>query len=74
MIRLHFLFAKFKKKKFCSKVSKYIVADDYFSKIIFARPFLFASFQGISRLRNDTDLQDFFYREQKKAKYGCKPI
>jgi hypothetical protein len=50
------------------KTSKYLVADAYFSKITFVKPFLEAGFQVISRLRDDADLQYIFLGEQKKEK------
>lgn len=56
------------KKEDLLKISKYIVADAYFSKITFVKPFLDAGFQVISRLRDDANLQYIFAGEQKKGK------
>lgn len=50
------------------KISKYMVADAYFSKITFVKPFVEAGFQIISRLRDDADLQYIFLGEQKKVR------
>ena len=45
-----------------------MVADAYFSKITFVKPFMEAGFHVISRLRDDADLQYIFAGEQKKGK------
>lgn len=50
------------------QISKYMVADAYFSKITFVKPFMEAGFHVISRLRDDADLQYIFAGEQKKGK------
>lgn len=50
------------------KLSKYLVADAYFSKITFVKPFVDAGFQIISRLRDDADLQYIFTGQQKRGK------
>lgn len=50
------------------QLSKYMVADAYFSKYTFINPFVDAGFQVISRLRDDADLQYIFSGEQKKGK------
>jgi len=50
------------------KVSKYLVADAYFSKVTFVKPFVDNGFQIVSRLRDDADLQYIFAGEQKKGK------
>ena len=39
------------------QISKYMVADAYFSKSKFVQPFIKAGFQVVSRLRDDADLQ-----------------
>jgi uncharacterized membrane protein len=49
-------------------ISKYIVADAYFSKITFVKPMTLEGFQIISRLRDDADLQYYFKGQQKKGK------
>jgi hypothetical protein len=49
-------------------ISKYLVADAYFSKITFVKPFIDAGFHVISRLRDGADLQCIFLGEQKKRK------
>jgi predicted transcriptional regulator len=56
------------KKEDLLKISKYLVADAYFSKITFVKPFVDAGFHVISRLRDDADLQYIFLGEQKKGK------
>jgi Transposase DDE domain len=56
------------KKEDLLKISKYLVADAYFSKITFVKPFVENGFQIISRLRDDADLQYIFSGEQKKGK------
>src|SRR5690554_5681269 len=50
------------------KLSNYLVADAYFSKVTFIKPFVQAGFQIVSRLRNDADLQYLFTGEQKNGK------
>ncbi|WP_143824798.1 transposase [Myroides sp. N17-2] len=49
-------------------VSKFLVADAYFSKYTFIEPMLEAGFQVISRLRKDSVLRHFYTGEQKKGK------
>lgn len=49
-------------------LSSYMVADAYFSKVTFVKPFVDAGFQVVSRLRDDADLQYIFTGEQKKGK------
>ena len=49
-------------------ISNYIVADAYFSKITFVKPLKLASFEIISRLRNDADLQYYFTGKQKDGR------
>jgi hypothetical protein len=56
------------KKEDLLNISKYLVADAYFSKITFVKPFFDAGFQIVSRLRDDADLQYIFVGEQKKGK------
>ena len=56
------------KKEDLLKISKYLVADAYFSKITFIKPFFDDGFQVISRLRDDADLRYIFVGEQKKRK------
>lgn len=56
------------KKMELLKMSNYMVADAYFSKSTFIKPFVNAGFEVISRLRDDADLQYIFTGEQKKAK------
>lgn len=56
------------KKEDLMKISKYLVADAYFSKITFVKPFVEAGFHIVSRLRDDADLQYIFSEEQKKRK------
>ena len=56
------------KKEELLKISKYIVADAYFSKISFVKPMLEAGLHVISRLRDDADLQYLFSGTQKKGK------
>lgn len=56
------------KKEDLLKISKYLVADAYFSKITFVKPFVKAGFVIISRLRDDANLQYIFVGEQKKGK------
>lgn len=56
------------KKESLLKLSNYMVADAYFSKISFVKPIVEAGFQVISRLRDDADLQYIFTGEQKKGK------
>lgn len=55
-------------KKSLLEISKYLVADAYFSKNSFVKPFTEAGFQVISRLRDDADLQYIFTGEQKNGK------
>ncbi len=50
------------------KISKYLVADAYFSKATFVKPFVETGFQIISRLRDDANLQYIFAGEQKIGK------
>ena len=50
------------------KLSNYLVADAYFSKVTFIKPFVQAGFQIVSRLRDDADLQYLFTGEQKNGK------
>lgn len=61
------------RKKDLLELSAYMVADAYFSKVTFVKPFVDAGFQVISRLRDDADLQYLFEGEQKKGK-GRKKI
>ena len=56
------------KKDDLLKISKYLVADAYFSKVTFVKPFVDAGFHIVSRLRDDADLQYIFLGEQKKGK------
>lgn len=49
-------------------ISKYIVADAYFSKLTFIKPLTFEGFQIVSRLRDDADLQYLFYGQQKQGR------
>lgn len=56
------------KKENLLKISKYLVADAYFSKITFVKPLVEAGFHIVSRLRDDADLQYIFVGEQKKGK------
>ncbi len=56
------------KKEDLLQQSKYLVADAYFSKITFVKPFVEAGFHIISRLRDDANLQYIFLGEQKKGK------
>ena len=56
------------KKDELLKISKYLVADAYFSKITFVKPFVEAGFHIVSRLRDDADLQYIFSGERKKRK------
>lgn len=56
------------KKEALLKISKYMVADAYFSKSTFVHPFLEAGFHIISRLRDDANLQYLFEGQQKKTK------
>lgn len=56
------------KKESLLKISNYMVADAYFSKISFVKPFAEVGFQVISRLRDDADLKYVFDGEQKKGK------
>ncbi len=56
------------KKDDLLKISKYLVADAYFSKVTFVKPFVDAGFHIVSRLRDDADLQYIFLGEQKKEK------
>ena len=58
-------------------VSKYMIADAYFSKISFVHPLKEVGFHIISRLRDDADLQYIHTGKQKngrgrKRKYGGK--
>lgn len=56
------------RKESLLEISKYMVADAYFSKISFVKPVMEAGFQVISRLRDDADLQYLFTEEQKGGK------
>lgn len=56
------------RKESLLQISKYMVADAYFSKATFVQPFVKAGFQVISRLRDDADLKYIFTGEQKKGK------
>lgn len=56
------------RKESLLQISKYMVADAYFSKSTFIQPFAKAGFHVISRLRDDADLQYVFKGEQKKGK------
>ena len=56
------------KKEELLKISKYMVADAYFSKITFVKPFVENGFHIVSRLRDDADLQYIFAGERKKGK------
>jgi hypothetical protein len=56
------------RKEPLSSVSKYIVADAYFSKNIFIAPLNENGFEVISRLRNDADLFYLFNGVQKGGK------
>jgi len=49
-------------------ISKYIVADAYFSKLTFIKPLTLEGFQIVSRLRDDADLQYLFYGQQKQGR------
>lgn len=65
------------RKESLLQISKYMVADAYFSKSKFVQPFIKAGFQVVSRLRDDADLQYIFTGEQKtgrgrKRKYDGK--
>lgn len=56
------------KKDELLKISNYLVADAYFSKITSVKPFVDAGFHIVSRLRDDADLQYIFSGERKKRK------
>lgn len=56
------------RKESLLQISKYMVADAYFSKLKFVQPFVKAGFQVVSRLRDDADLQYIFTGEQKKGR------
>lgn len=56
------------RKESLLQISKYLVADAYFSKSTFVQPFAKAGFHVISRLRDDADLQYIFTGEQKKGR------
>ncbi|KAF5276093.1 hypothetical protein FQR65_LT16505 [Abscondita terminalis] len=56
------------KKEDLLRISKYLVADAYFSKITFVKPFVETGFHIVSRLRDDADLQYIFVGEQKKGR------
>lgn len=56
------------RKEALLEISKYMVADAYFSKSTFIWPFVDAGFHVISRLRDDADLQYLFTGEQKKGR------
>jgi len=56
------------RKESLLQISKYMVAEAYFSKSTFVQPFVEAGFQVISRLRDDVVLQNIFVGEQKKGK------
>jgi len=56
------------RKESLLQISKYMVADAYFSKSKFVQPFIKAGFQVVSRLRDDADLQYIFTGEQKKGR------
>lgn len=56
------------RKESLLQISKYLVADAYFSKSTFIEPFVQAGFHVISRLRDDADLQYIFTGEQKKGR------
>lgn len=49
-------------------LSKYWVADAYFSKITFINPMTMAGFHVVSRLRDDANMQYLFTGEQSKGK------
>lgn len=49
-------------------ISKYIVADAYFSKITFVESLTLEGFQIISRLRDDANLQYHFKGQQKEGR------
>lgn len=50
------------------KLSNYMVADAYFSKITFVKPFVESGFHIVSRLRDDADLRYLFLGEKKKTR------
>src|SRR5690606_12856364 len=56
------------RKESLLQISKYMVADAYFSKSKFIQPFIKAGFLVVSRLRDDADLQYIFTDEQKKGR------
>ena len=56
------------RKESLLRLSDYMVADAYFSKVTFVKPFVEAGFQVISRLRDDADLHYIFTGEQKSGK------
>lgn len=56
------------RKESLLQISKYLVADAYFSKSTFIEPFVQAGLHMISRLRDDADLQYIFTGEQKKGR------
>lgn len=56
------------RKEALLEISKYMVADAYFSKSTFIWPFVDAGFDVISRLRDDADLQYIFTGQQKKGR------
>lgn len=49
-------------------ISKYLVADAYFSKVTFIKPLTIEGFQIVSRLRDDADLQYLFCGQQKQGR------
>lgn len=56
------------RKESLLQISKYLVADAYFSKSTLIEPFVQAGLHMISRLRDDADLQYIFTGEQKKGR------
>jgi hypothetical protein len=56
------------KKNDLLNISKYIVADAYFSKATFVTPLTLEGFHIVSRLRDDADLQYHFTGEQKEGR------
>jgi ABC-type Fe3+-hydroxamate transport system substrate-binding protein len=62
------------KKEALLKISKYLVADAYFSKITFVKPFVEGGLHIVSKLRDDADLQYIFSGEQKKKERQTKKI
>jgi hypothetical protein len=64
----HYAQVLIQRKKPLQSISKYVVADAYFSKKKFVRPLLKEDFEIVSRLRDDADLLYLFNGQQSTKK------